>query len=117
MAFSLVGTIGAARQGALSAAVTPAWGASENRTAGNLLVCFVAGTGSGVGAAPAAPSGWTRVGVGSTTTSPTCALYYKIAAGADTAPTIAAITNVILTAQLAEFSGNASSSPLDKNGG
>lgn len=45
----------------------------------------------------------------------TATIYYKIAAGADTAPTIAAITSGLIAAQLAEFSGN-SATPSDKVG-
>src|SRR4029453_13736617 len=116
MAYSLVGTIGIASQAALSTAITPAWGTSENRDVGNLLILFLAQTGTGVSAAPATPAGWTlAVNVEATNTG--AAMYFKIATGADTAPTIAAITNVTLAAQLAEFSGNATTSPKDKQGG
>jgi hypothetical protein len=113
--YVLVGTIGVASQGAASAAVTPAWGTSENRTAGNLLICFVAVTTSPV--IPTTPSGWS-VGVQQNNGSGSCGayIYYKIAAGTDTAPTIAALTSGLIAAQLAEFSGN-NATPLDQIGG
>lgn len=110
--YSLVGTIGAPSQGASGAAVTPAWGTSENRTAGNLLVCFVAVNASATIATT--PAGWS-VARTNTSTSTSVAIFYKIAAGGDTAPTIAAISGGIIAARLAEFTGNASS-PLDKVG-
>jgi hypothetical protein len=112
MAFALVGTIGVASQGAVTSAVTPAWGTSENRTAGNLLICFVAVT--GVTTQAVTPSGWTQ-GPSQGANSCSTTIFYKIAAGADAAPTIAAITSGIIAAQLAEFSGNATSSPIDQN--
>lgn len=110
MAYALVGTIGAASQAAISTAVTPAWGTSENRTAGNLLICFVSV--SRVTTTPTTPSGWSRA----TTTSGTATsatIYWKNATGSDTAPTIAAITNGIIAAQLAEFSGAPSTIAVD----
>jgi hypothetical protein len=112
VAYALVGTIGVASQGAVSAAVTPAWGTGESRTAGNLLIAFASVTGISTG--PAAPSGWTPAG---TAAGGSCfaAIYYKIATGADAAPTFGAITGGLIAAQLAEFSGN-SSTPLDKQG-
>jgi hypothetical protein len=112
VAYALVGTIGAASQGTAGNAVTPAWGTSENRTAGNLLICFCSVTGTGIG--PATPAGWTNFGTQSGT-SCSATIFYKIAAGADVAPTIAAITSGVIAAQLAEFSGN-SAAPFDKFG-
>ena len=110
MAIALVGTIGAVSQGAAGAAVTPAFGTSENRTAGNLLICWVAG--DAVATAPTTPSGWS---VGKTVTGTSCAaaIFYKIAAGADAAPTIAAVTSQVWAARLAEYSGN-NAVPLDQ---
>lgn len=113
MGYALVGTIGAVSVGSSGAAVTPAWGASESRTAGNLLILQVAGDGSTT--LPAAPAGWSiakQIAGGSNTSS----IFYKIAAGSDAAPTVAAISSDVLSCRLAEFSGNASSSPLDQTG-
>lgn len=103
MAVALVGTIGAALQGAPGAAVTPAWGAGESRTAGNLLVCFASfnSTGAGAPVLPAAPTGWTTLSgtAGS-------GFYWKFAAGGDAAPVIAnGGSTDVQTLQLAEFSG------------
>jgi hypothetical protein len=113
MAFALVGALGAATQGAaVNTAVTPAWDAGASRTAGNLLICFCASTGAGT--FPTIPAGWSeaRAQIG---TSCAAGIYYKIATGADAAPTIAAIPSSRIAAQLAEFSGNATISPLDQN--
>jgi hypothetical protein len=112
MAYALVGTIGAATQGAASTSVTPAWGTSENRTAGNLLICFCSVTQISTFATP--PSGWSQVQGGAGTLVSTT-IFYKIAAGADAAPTIPLIGAGVISAQLAEFSGN-SATPLDKTG-
>jgi hypothetical protein len=113
MAYALVGTIGTASQGAASAAVTPAFGTGESRVLGNLLICFVAI--SGVATLPTTPSGWS-IGKQQAGTSCSATIYYRLAAGADTAPTIAAITSGVIAAQLAEFSGNLAASPLDQTG-
>jgi hypothetical protein len=113
MAYALVGTIGNAVLSTAGTAATPTFGTGESRTAGNLLICFCSVTGSNT--IPTTPSGWS-VAVqfaGGTTTY--AEIFYKIAAGADAAPTIAAITNGLIAAQLAEFSGNAAT-PLDKTG-
>jgi hypothetical protein len=113
MAITLVGTIGAASQGAASAAVTPAWGTSETRVAGNLLIAWVTVTKSAT--LPTTPAGWSIAKqVAGTSTSAT--IYYKIAAGSDTAPTIAAITSGLIAAQLGEFTGNATTTPFDIGG-
>jgi hypothetical protein len=112
MAYALVGTIGAVSTGASGASVTPAWGTGENRNANNLLVALVSQN-SGAGLT-ATPSGWTLAKSVGTTTF--VAIFYKIASGSDSAPTFAGVTGAILSAQLAEFSGNVSSSPLDQTG-
>lgn len=107
MAYTLVGTIGVASQGTAGNAVTPAWGTSETRAAGNLLICFCAVTGTVT--FPTTPSDWiVGRGVGGTTAC-SASFFYRIATGSDTAPTIAGITSGVIAAQLAEFSGH---SPL-----
>jgi hypothetical protein len=112
--YLLVGTIGAALQGATAASVTPAWGAGENRDAGHLLVCWVGVVGGGTAAST--PSGWSvGLNVVGNLTSSAAAVFYKIAAGGDAAPTIAGISGEFITAQLAEFSGN-TATPLDQTG-
>jgi len=102
MAVALVGTIGAASQGTAGNAVTPAWGASENRTAGNLLICFVSVTQTAT--LPTTPAGWS-IAVQKAGTLSSVTIYHKVAMGADAAPTIGAITSGVIAAQLAEFSG------------
>ena len=110
---SLIGSVGVVSQGAVSVAVTPAWGTSESRIAGHLLVCWVAVAGSAT--IPTTPSGWTSaVSLAGTTSS--VAIFYKIAAGSDTAPTIALITNGYISARLAEFDLGSSTPSLDKVG-
>lgn len=102
MAFALVGSAGAASQGAANTAVTPAWGAGESRTAGNLLLLWVSGTGAAT--VPGTPSGWTQaVARGGTSCSAT--IFYKIAAGSDAAPTVGAVASVVWAAHLEEWSG------------
>ena len=106
MAIALVGTIGAVTTGASGAAITPAWGTSENRTAGNLLVAWVtAQTTTGAATLPATPSGWTLAKSASATAQASSAIYYKIATGADTAPTFALVASTVLQGRLAEYSG------------
>lgn len=114
MAYTLVGTIGATATGTGGTIVSPAWGAGESRTAGNLLVCWVSCGASAT--LVTTPAGWS-VGFRQAGTSCSAAVFYKIAAGADTAPVIAAITSATLSAQLAEFAGGAATSPADQSGG
>ena len=106
MAIALVGTIGAVTTGSSGAAITPAWGASENRSFGNLLVAWVtAQTTSGSATLPATPSGWTLAKSASATAQASSAIYYKIAAGSDAAPTFALVASTVLQGRLAEYSG------------
>ena len=114
MSYALVGTIGAVDTGTSGAAITPAWGTSENRTAGNLLILQVVGFGTAT--LPAAISGWT-IAKQEAGTSCSSSIYYKIATGTDAAPTVALVASTILVGQLAEYSGGATSSVLDQIGG
>ena len=105
MAVALVGTIGVVSGPTLNTALTPAWGTSENRTAGNLLVLWVA-----VDAVATLPSltanaaGWSVFKqVAGTSCSMT--IYTKRANGGDAAPTVGAISSGYVSCQLAEFSG------------
>jgi hypothetical protein len=109
---ALVGSLGAASVGAVGAAVTPAYG--QATTAGNLLVLFVSVT--SVATLPAAISGWT-IAKQQAGTSCSASIYYKQAAGSDTAPTVAAITSGYIVAHLGEFSGVVTSSQVDQTGG
>lgn len=104
MAYALVGTIGAAVQTASGVALsTWAWGASESRTVGHLLIATVGVTGSAT--LPTTPAGW-NIGQQLAGTSCSATVYWKIAAGSDGVPTINAITSGLIAGQLAEYSGN-----------
>jgi hypothetical protein len=114
VAVKLVGTIGTAVQAASGVALsTWAWGASENRTAGNLLIATVTVTGSAT--LPTTPSGWS-IAKQVAGTSCSATIYYKLAAGADAVPTIAAITSGLIAGQLSEWSGAARASIFDVGG-
>jgi hypothetical protein len=102
MAPGLVGSIGTVSVGASGANVTPAYGANEDRTTGNLLICSVACTGSAT--IPSTPTGWTSA-ASKAGTNVSAIIFYKIATGADAAPTISGVTNAVLSVQLAEYSG------------
>jgi hypothetical protein len=97
--------------GASGTAITPAYG--QTPTANNLLVLQVIGFGSAT--LPAAITNWTIAkNVAGTSCSST--IYYKIAAGSDAQPTVALVASTVLSGKLFEFSGNATSSPLDQTG-
>lgn len=101
--YALVGSKGAVASSASGGSLsTLAWGAGENRTQNNLLICVV--NGYGIATAPGAITGWTKIAGASA--SVTSTLYYKIAAGGDAAPTVPAVASTVLTGQLMEFSGN-----------
>ena len=111
--FTLVGTIGSVTQGAISASVVPSWGTSESRTAGNLLICWVAV--NGVSTSVVTPSGWS-IAMALNGTSTSVAIFYKIATGGDGVPIFGAISNGIIAARVAEYSGGSASSALDRTG-
>ena len=116
MAAALVGSKGAVSTSASGGSVTPAWGTSENRTAGNLLILWVAGYETGT--LPSAPSGWSvNANSQKAGSDGQCSIsvFYKIAAGSDAAPTVAGVASTILVAQLAEYSGNVTSAVIDRN--
>lgn len=114
MAYALVGTIGTVVQSASGGAASPTFGALETRTARNLLVCWALGQGTAT--LPSTPAGWTLASqVAGTSCS--VSVYYKVATGADAAPVLALVASTVLTAQLAEFSGNSPNlAALDKTG-
>lgn len=101
MAYALVGSVG-------TASATPAY--AQATSAGNLLICWVRAS----GATSSTSTGWAQAvekisGAGSTTAS----IWYRANSTAgEAAPTI---TNLIVGA-LAEFSGGATSLPLDQIG-
>ena len=114
MAYALVGAVGAVTTGTLNNAITPAWGTGANRTAGDLLICWCYQSGSAGNIAT--PSGWSVAIQSSTVGGPCVNIFYKIAAGGDAAPTLGGLTGSVLSGQLAEFSGNLATSPLDQTG-
>ena len=113
MAYALVGSLGTPSQVAVNTAITPAYG--QTPTANNLLILWVGGRGAN--ANPATPTGWSP---GSqfldAAHTLTATVFYKIAAGGDPPPTIAATASMIWSAQLGEFSG-APATPLDQSAG
>lgn len=119
MTISQVGTPTATAYITVTGSATNTWSASQPRTAGDILVMVVTGSANTSVTLPAAPSGWTQaVNVGNTATAPHSfvAIFWKIAAGADAAPS----TTVTLsgTAQcgctLIELTGTAI--PIDTTG-
>lgn len=109
MAYALVGTMGAVSTGATGASVTPVFGAGQSRTAGNLLVSWAVGEGSGIAAAGGitAGLGWTIPATGAgASVGAYAVIAYRIATGADAAPTWGGLANVVIQARVSEFSGN-----------
>jgi hypothetical protein len=119
MAAPLVGTAATVTVGTSGAAVTTTWGTGQNRTKGNLLVCYAAVGGSAT--LPGTPTGggltWYAASTNSGTTCTAC-IWLALAAGGDTAPTIPAVTSGIISAQVAEFTSNSPTGyySYDKNG-
>lgn len=112
--FALVGSAGTVSVGASGASVTPAYGQSP--TALNLLVLWTAvQTGSGAASVPATPSGWTLGEFAVGVAGAAVVVFWKIAVGGDSAPTVAGLASSIISARLAEFSGN-SLTPADTGG-
>lgn len=85
----------------------------QSPTAGNLLILTVAVDGSAT--VPATPSGWSSA-VTNAGTSSASGIFYKVAVGGDSAPTLSAISGAVQIAQLYEFSGGPTSGLLDKTG-
>ena len=115
MSFSLVGSLGTVASAAVDTAVTPSYGQSP--TAGNLLICWVSGT--GINTQPGTPSGWTAVHAGSTAGGGTSSGVFAIlsAAGGDAAPTIAAIAGMTWNAvMLGEFHPSGAAAVVDQVG-
>lgn len=107
MSYALVGSAGTFVQGS-SGTLSPAFG--QTTTANHLLICWLATQQATNPSTP--PTGWSLGESGQTGAG--AAIYYKIAAGGDAAPTFTVTTNTIV--ELAEFSGNATSSPVDQVG-
>lgn len=116
MAFSLVGTRGVANLTVANTANTPSWGTSENRTLNNLLILWVAGSLTGT-TFPSTPAGWSVASQKAGASVCTASIFWKIATGADAAPTVGAIAGIVWSTALAEFTNTAYTSALDKAAG
>jgi hypothetical protein len=112
MAYALVGSIGTVNQSAAAGNdANPTF--AQTTTASNLLILWVTGSGT-ASTFPATPSGWTLACQINGLAKVSSSLYWKIAVGSDTAPTITGVANVLFAAQLGEFSGGATASPVDQ---
>ncbi|HET6869154.1 MAG TPA: hypothetical protein VFH80_24800 [Solirubrobacteraceae bacterium] len=106
-------SLGVVTTGSQGASVTPSFG--QTPTANDLLVLWVQGDDGGT--RPATPSGWSSAGTQDYPGAGEVGLFYRVAAGGDAAPTVAAAPNTTWSAELGEFSGIATSGPLDETGG
>lgn len=111
MGYALVGSRGAVKVGTSGGSCSPVY--PQTPTANNLLEMRVAVAGSAT--LPGAPTGWSA-GIQKAGTSCSASSFFKVAAGGDASPTIAAITSGVISAQICEWSGNATSSPKDQTG-
>src|SRR5438477_5453899 len=108
MAIALVGSLGTPVTGTTS--VSPTFG--QATTAGNLLICWLIGAPNGY----TLPSGWSQAA--SSFDGQTSLVLYKANCGAsETAPSFTTATNTFMAAALGEFSGAATTSPVDQNKG
>jgi hypothetical protein len=114
MGYALVGSAGAVTT-FTSGTGTPAYG--QTTTANNLLILLASQTGTD--AQMSNPSGWSLAessGAGGQA-SGSAYIWYKIAAGSDAQPSLTFPTGgTSVSCLLAEFSGNATSSPVDQIG-
>lgn len=97
MAFALVGSLGAVSTGAVAANVTPAFGQPPGTA--NVLVCWCST--SGGAARAAAPAGWKNLVVMGTSAG--VSIFWRPAAGNDSAPTLTGVASATISAQLGEF--------------
>ncbi len=108
MAYALVGTFGTVATGSTSCAPTFA----QTTTANNLLVCWLAGAaGNFTGL-----TGWTQA-VTSGNSNGRADVWYKVAAGSDSAPTATFTGGTNCAGCLAEFSGGPTTSLVDTTAG
>lgn len=109
MAYALVGSVGTVATGAGSA--TPAF--AQSTTAGNLLVAWVVNNG-GNSINAALPSGWSTASFFSIIGAYVC--YKANCAAGESNPTFTNGDVQFVAAAVAEFSGAATTSPVDKVG-
>lgn len=89
MTISQVGTPTATAYITVTGSATNTWSGTQPRTAGDILVMVITGSANTSVTLPSAPSGWTQVlNVGNTASGPHSfvAVFAKIAAGSDAAP-------------------------------
>lgn len=113
MAWSLVGSAGAISGEGAGANWTPAWGTGEERTAGNLLVLFVAGNGPSF---PTIPFGWGAAMQSINGSVATSSIFYRIATGGEAAPEVEGVAGSAYAGQLMEFSPPGDFLVLDQAG-
>jgi len=123
MAVSEVGTPAATVYTTTNGTNTPtlAWSGSQPRTAGDLLVLTVTAAATTSVTAPSTPSGWTAGPAGGNTgTTPHAytAIFWKIATGSDSVPSISVTTSGTTRCgfTLLEFTGVNQASPVDTSG-
>jgi hypothetical protein len=109
MAYALVGSAGAFQNNVASGSTVPL---GHTATAGNLLVLFYGGGNS----INLAPTGYTKAVFQKDASGVTTEIWWKIAAGGETGISVGTVGAATFWAVLCEFSGNASSSPVDKTG-
>jgi hypothetical protein len=113
MAAAVVAAGAAVQSSAANTAASPAYGATP--TAGNVLVLLASGAGT-ASTLPATPAGWT-LGPSVATLAHSCAaIYFKLAAGSDAAPTLAAAAGMLYAGILVEVSGLDTTTMIDKQG-
>lgn len=100
MAISKVGSTTPTVSKTSSSPNTPAWAADMPRTAGDLLILRVFANGAN---AISTPAGWTDTGVREVSGTLKCAIFYKIAAGADAAPSVVCTSASQIQCYLEEF--------------
>lgn len=110
MAYALVGSAGAVASGGNN--LQPAFG--QATTAGNLLICWFTSDTNAVN--QHIPTGWSAAtGIGGANSGGDFGVLYKANCGSgETAPTLTWDSVTTVVACLAEFSGGATTSPLDQ---
>ena len=105
---------------ATAGSVTGTWGTGQNRLAGELLVALVsAGGTTATAAAISTPAGWLQAAVPASNTPTTAnawvAVYWRVATGADAAPSFTATLTgtVAMTVTLFDLAGACNITPFD----
>ena len=111
----------AVSSGTNSPSVSPSWDASQTRTAGNYLVAVAINWGGTTGGTPGTPSGWTQLLTITGSSRSVVTFFGKVAAGSDSAPTIAATntgtaTFSTLAVRLVELTGVDTAIPVAASG-